>query len=122
LTFGREFTFKNKAVLQIGTRGFLNGGFRYSPADVEASTKFQSYIPIIPLTNTLKAPTYFRIDGRISYRINRPKIASIMSVDIQNLTNHQNYSKVDFNQATKSLQLQRKAGGLVPVLSYQIDF
>lgn len=122
LTFGREFTFKNKAVLQIGARGFLNGGFRYSPADVESSIKYQSYVPIIPLTNTLKAPTYFRMDGRISYRVNKPKIASILSVDIQNLTNRQNYSKVDFNQVTKALQLQRKSGGLVPVLSYQVDF
>lgn len=122
MTFGREFNFKNKNVLQIGVRAMVSGGFRYSPADVEASAKYYTYIPIIPLTNTLKAPTYYRMDGRISYRINKRKLASIISVDVQNLTNHQNYSKVDFNLATNSLLLQRKSGGLVPVLSCQIDF
>lgn len=122
LTFGREFSLKNKAVLQVGSRAIFNGGLRYSPADIDQTMKYRIYVPVISETNTLSAPAYFRADGRVSYRVNGLKTTSVFSLDVQNLTNRQNFSKAAFNFETREVVLQRGAGGIVPVFSYQLNF
>jgi hypothetical protein len=68
------------------------------------------------------APNYFRIDGRVSYRTNRKRFASVVSLDIQNATNQINYTSVQYNSVTNKLEPRKSGSGLVPILSYQLDF
>lgn len=121
LTFGKEFKVGTGS-LHAGARVLYNGGFRYSPADVEKTMQLRFYYPVIAQTNALRSPAYFRIDTRISYRINLKKLASVVSLDIQNLTNRQNYTRAVFNYSKKEVELQRRSGGLVPLASIQVDF
>jgi hypothetical protein len=122
LTFGREFMFKNGSVFQIGGRSIFNGGFRYTPLDVTASAKEKTYIMLKGADYSLQAPAYFRIDGRVSYRTNRRKYATVVSLDVQNATNKINVTSVQYNSLENRLETRKTGNGFVPVLSFQIDF
>ena len=122
LTFGREFTFKNGSVFQIGGRSIFNGGYRYTPIDEVESAKQKRYVALKGADYSAYAPNYFRIDGRISYRSNRKNTASVFSLDMQNVTNHINYTSVQYNSITNKLEPRKSGSGLVPILSYQLDF
>lgn len=122
LTFGREFMFKNGSVFQIGGRSIFNGGFRYTPLNETASAKEKTYIILKGADYSLQAPAYFRIDGRVSYRTNRRKYATVVSLDVQNATNKINVTSVQYNSVENRLEPRKTGNGLVPVLSFQIDF
>jgi len=122
LTFGREFLFKNGSVLQLGGRSIYNGGFRYTPLDEAESLKQNKFVTRKGAEYSLQAPAYFRIDGRISYRTNRRKYATVVSLDVQNATNRINTTSIQYNSVENKLELRKAGNGLVPVLSFQIDF
>ncbi|RFS14014.1 TonB-dependent receptor [Emticicia sp. C21] len=122
ITFGREFVFKNGSVFQIGGRSIFNGGFRYTPLDVTASAKEKTYIMLKGADYSLQAPAYFRLDGRVSYRTNRQKYATVVSLDVQNTTNKINVTSVQYNSVENRLETRKTGNGFVPVLSFQIDF
>ncbi len=121
LTTGREFAIKGKNVLQGGLRAMLNGGFRYTPADPARSAMEGRFVPIPTFSYRDQVEPYFRLDGRIAYRINGKKSASIISLDIQNVLNRKNTTRLDYNPATNEFFL-RTQGEILPVLGYQVDF
>ena len=121
-TIGREFTFQKGSVLQIGARVLYNGGFRYTPHDPVLSQQEGRFMPLEGASFEGQVPAYFRIDSRIAYRKNGKGRASILSLDIQNVLNRPNSSDIRYNAATNSLTLANHPSGLIPVLSYQIDF
>ncbi|PLK45409.1 TonB-dependent receptor [Emticicia sp. TH156] len=121
-TFGREFTFKNGSVFQIGARSIYNGGFRFTPLDEAASAIQKTYVQLKGADYSLQAPAYFRLDGRVSYRTNKSKYATVVSLDIQNATNRINSTSVQYNSVENRLETRKTGNGLVPVLSFQVDF
>ena len=121
-TFGREFTFKNGSVFQLGGRSIYNGGFRYTPLDPAASANQRTYVALKGADYSVQAPAYFRIDGRVSYRTNKRRHATVISLDVQNTTNRINVTSVQYNSLENRLETRKTGNGLVPVLSYQIDF
>ena len=121
-SLGQEFEIKGKNTLQIGGRVLFNGGFRYTPYDPIKSAEEGRYVPLAGSSNSEQVPSYFRIDTRISYRMNNKKLASVLSLDIQNLTNRSNPRAVGYNAVTNETELDYHSSGLVPILSYQVDF
>ena len=122
VSLGKEITVRGKNTLQFGGRVMYNGGFRYTPYDPVLSAQENTYVPLEGATNEGQVNPYFRIDTRISYRINKPKTASVLSLDIQNITNRFNPHSVGYNAVENELYFRFHSGGLIPVLSYQIDF
>lgn len=122
LTIGREFQFNNGGILQIGARILYNGGNRYTPLDAAASATAEIYIPDENQVNALRIPDYFRIDTRLAYRYNRPKLAGSISLDIQNITNYKNPNGVGYSLETNSLYFRNHTSGFVPVLAFSFDF
>ncbi len=122
LTLGREFKFKKGSILQIGGRYMYNGGFRFTPADLAASIEKGYYVRQENAFYEGQVPAYKRLDVRISYRFNKKKYAGILNLDIQNVFNRINASSVGYNAVTQQTYVQYRGSGLVPVLSYQVDF
>lgn len=121
-TLAKEWKFGNSNVLQIGGRILYNGGYRFTPLDELASLDAGRYVPLENSMNSGQVNPYFRIDSRMQYRINRNKRASVISLDVQNTTNRFNPRGMTYNAVTNSLEYLNYVSGLVPVLSYQIDF
>jgi hypothetical protein len=122
LTFGREFSFKNSAVLQAGFRAILSGGARYTPLDVQASALEGTYVPIYSQHNGAQTAPYFRVDTRIAYRYNKKKYAAQVALDIQNVSNYANARGISYDPVKNELYYALKTDGFVPVLSFEISF
>jgi hypothetical protein len=122
-TIGREFEFGDSKTLQIGTRVLYNGGFRYSPYDAVASAAEGRYVTLAGQEWSGQVPVYFRIDARIAYRYNAKRFSGSISLDIQNLTSHQNINAVAYNAVANTLDFRNYPGGdFIPVLAFQFDF
>lgn len=122
LTLGKEFVFKNEKTLQAGFRTMYNGGFRYTPPDIAASTAEGRFVADNTRINEGYVDPYFRIDARISWRVNKKRFASVLNLDIQNVLDRRNQNRVGWDAVNNELSYGRHSGGFVPVLSYQMDF
>ena len=120
---GKEFKLggNSNKVLAFNIRTLWAGGNRYTPIDVEASRQQGQAVYQWDRRYARQVSDYFRTDLRVSFRRNRPKYSSTISLDIQNVTNRQNvfsryYSSED-QTIVSSYQL-----GLIPVLNYRVEF
>jgi hypothetical protein len=107
--------------LEVGTRLVYMGGQFFSPVDVEASAKARTTVYDESQPFTLQMPNYARADLRLAWRISKNKRATQISIDVQNLTAHQNVWRQQYDLETKTV-VYRYQSGLVPVLTYRIDF
>ena len=121
-TLGKEFYLKNGSILQMGGRFLLKGGFRYTPHDISASLSEGRYVADDSRFYELQVPNYNRIDARISYTYNKPKLSGKINLDVQNVLNNNNTRSVGYSSETNSLFFDNRGSGLVPVLSFQWDF
>lgn len=121
-TLGKEFTFRNQSTLQIGARLLYNGGFRYTPPNLDAIPPGGAFVSDYSRVWADQVNPYSRIDARIAYRFNRPKYAGLISLDIQNVTDRRNPRGITWNSDTRLLSPRNHPSGLIPVLSFQSDF
>lgn len=119
---GKEFAIGKKSVLEVGGRGVYSGGLRYSPVDSVATLIAGQLISKEDAPFSLKVPNYMRIDVRVACRWNGQKVAHILALDVQNLTNRVNYSTLIYQAGAQSPFVLRKQATLTPVISYIIDF
>ncbi len=123
VTMGKEFYFKSKgSILQLGGRFLYKGGLRYTPLDPVASAEAGRYIELEGQTYSEQVPSYNRLDARISYSYNKPKLAGKINIDVQNVLNRKNPTSVSYIASTNTTRFNYRGSGLTPVLSFQWDF
>ncbi len=123
-TAGKEFTpnRKNKnRTYGINIKGNYNGGFRTTPIDVQQSIEQDKPIYKEKEAYTIKLPNYFRADIRISMKRVYPKVTHTASIDIQNVINRRNVLTQFYNGETQKVETIYQ-NGLIPVLSYRLEF
>ncbi len=121
---GKEWTFKNTSVLQLGLKLLYNGGQRLTPLLPGQTVSRFSREPLLDEANAFseRVEAYFRPDMRVAFRKNNPKTAWTLALDIQNILGRKNIDPLsreydpDLNQ-----WIYREQSGLTPVLSFQID-
>ncbi len=112
---GKEFTVNRKNVLGINGRFILNGGKRGTPYSETGDIEIDQ-----TLRNTLQFSEYLRLDMSVSYRVNRPKVSHVFSLDIQNVSNRENVDQ-QFLTEEGSLQTTTQLG-IIPFINYKIEF
>jgi Carboxypeptidase regulatory-like domain len=119
----KEWKLKKNKVLQVGWKMLYNGGVPLSPlAAVQNGSTRQ---PVLDETNPYSEyiRPYFRTDGRISLRKDKKKISWQLALDIQNLFAQENVDGLSRRYDPTTNQWTFKSqSGIVPVLSYQVDF
>lgn len=112
LTAGKEYRLKNKnKMISTDLRGFIRNGFKEALTD--PAIEYYSY--------QSNLPTYYRVDIRISYRINKEKTSAIWALDIQNVGNNRNVVYHYYDAFTRKVEAKRQLG-LIPVISYKVYF
>lgn len=97
------------------------GGFRNTPIDLAKSKAGGYTVYIDKEAYSLQNPAYFRTDINVNIKWNRPKYSSTLSLDIQNVTNRQNYYNQYFDPTKGSIQTAYQAG-LIPILNYKVEW
>ena len=118
---GKEFPVGRNGNNSLSFNGkfIFAGGKRQAPINLAAS-RFQGF-PVIDFDNNyaLKLDDYFRMDMGISYRKNKKNMTSVISLDIQNVTQRDNEFFRFFNGRTIESDTQVS---FFPNLSYRIEF
>ena len=123
LTGGKEWGWKKEKskVLGLNIRVAYIGGFRDTPIDTEASAIAGETIYQSEEAFTIKQQDYFRTDLRFYYKRNKLTFNSMLSLDIQNVTNAENIAFSYYDTQQQAI-VQKTQLGIIPILSYRIEF
>ena len=121
---GKEWTRNRDYGLRSwGVSGSLvtQGGLRGAEID-EVASRTAAYTVYIPGTaGTTQIGSYYRIDTRIYLRKDKKNHSSTWSLDIQNLLNTENEWLPRYDHLLQDIRRVTQLG-IIPVLSYRIDF
>lgn len=117
---GKEFNIK-KNQLSFDTKITYSGGRRYTPIDLEASAIAHEEILDLDHVFEEQYDPYFKIDFKISFKQNRKSIAQEWSLDLTNLTNHQNIFQRTYNVKSNKINTTYQRG-FFPNILYKIYF
>jgi len=123
-TYGKEFTYSKKGkdyILGINLRMNLTGGLRETPIDEVASKAAVTTVFNETEAFSLKQKDVFKTDLRIYWKRNKKKFNSTLALDIQNVTNSKNESFKYYDTFLEEV-VQNYQLGLIPILSYRIEF
>ncbi|MDI3321684.1 TonB-dependent receptor [Pinibacter soli] len=121
-TGGKDFVSGNgRRTFGVNIKVIYTGGFRDTPIDVEKSKAYGYTYYIDKEAYSLQNPAYFRTDLRLSMKWNRTKHTNTLSLDLQNLTNRQNYYGQYFDPTKGTVQTAYQTG-LIPILNYKVEW
>jgi hypothetical protein len=118
--FGKEISF-GKHILELGTRMVYSGGLWYTPFDLQASAQAYEGVRDESRPFSVQTPDYFRTDIRIAVRINKKGRASVLGIDVQNVTARKNVFNVNYDVVRQQVVPFNQAG-LIPVISWKMEF
>lgn len=120
---GKEFFFKNnERVLGVNARVSIVGGERFSPVLEKESIENKRIIYDESRAFEKQLPTSINADVSITYRMNRKKYSSVIALQVKNILGTPTYQDYDYNHKTNQIQQTKTSGGMLPSLSYKIEF
>ncbi|TRX72667.1 TonB-dependent receptor [Carboxylicivirga sp. M1479] len=122
-TGGKDFFLgqeKNKT-LGLNLRTIVAGGNYYSPIDVNESQDKGYTIRPDELAFSQQRDDFFKVDLKVSYKVNRKKSTHTLELDIQNITNAQAVV-YDYWHPNKEVIEEGYQWALFPVINYRIEF
>lgn len=118
---GYELPLNEKGTLAFNIRMVNAGGKRYTPIDLEESIEENETRYKEEKAYSSQFKSYFRLDGRISYKRDSKNVTQEWALDITNLTDHRNIFSRSFNKTTNSIQTEYQQG-FFPMMFYKIHF
>jgi hypothetical protein len=118
---GYEHSIGRKGTLAINLRMVAAGGKRYTPLDVEKSIENDNPHYIEEQAYEKQYRDYFRLDGRISYRLNGKNISQEWALDVTNLTDRKNVFSKSYNRVENKVITEYQQR-IFPMVFYRILF
>jgi len=119
---GKEWQIGNpNRILSLDFKITFAGGQYITPIDLERSIMENQAVYQENRAFSVKNPDYFRSDLKINYRVNKKNLTHEWSLDIQNLTNHQNLFRQTYNPITESVVNSYQLG-IFPIPQYRLTF
>lgn len=128
---GKEFNVGNNNTIGAGLKITRAGGKRYGYVDVDATEELKEIIFQDSLFNERQFADYFRIDLKISWRLNAKKTAHEIGLDLVNILNTSNLLGLAYAPSLDPSVVsspgyeptaQKKQLGFLPIFYYKIDF
>lgn len=108
---GKEFKIKEKHIIGLDAKVTYAGGKRYVPVNLAASIAAGDEVRDGSQAFVKQYPEYFRLDIKPSYRLNTKRVTHEISVDVQNVTQHDNVFQQIYDLNSKKI-----------TTSYQLKF
>jgi hypothetical protein len=124
---GKEFSIGSKHTIGLGTKLTQAGGRRYGYVDLTQTNKLKEIIFKDSLFNDRVFPNYFRMDLKISWKMNAKNITHEIGLDLVNLLNTRNLLNLAYapplDPADHSEPIAEKTQlGFLPIFYYKADF
>ncbi len=101
---GKEFKIKEKHIFALDVKFTYAGGKRYVPIDLPASILANDEIRNGSLAYQPQYDPYVRLDVKPSYKINTKRFTHEISIDIQNVTKHNNIFQQQYDLTTQKIK------------------
>ena len=101
---GKEFKIKEKHIFALDIKFTYAGGKRYVPIDLPASILANDEIRNGSVAYQAQYDPYVRLDVKPSYKINTKRFTHEISVDIQNVTKHNNIFQQQYDLNTQKIK------------------
>lgn len=120
---GKEFKVGKSGnnTLSFNAKFIFAGGKRQAPININRSINQGTTVYNFQENYELKLNGYFRMDMGISYRKNHKKTTSVISLDIQNVTQRENEFFRYYNVGRRRVESDSQIS-FFPNLSYRIEF
>ncbi len=118
---GKEFQIGKNKVLSFDTKITYAGGKRYTPINLEASIAAGTEIRDENLIFSEKYPDYFKLDFKVSFKLNGKKSTQEWAVDLTNLTGQKNIFQQTYSNAAQKINTTYQRG-FFPNILYRILF
>ncbi len=120
---GKEFKLNTSGRKLIGLNGKIvyTGGQKESLIDLAQSRITGKTEYVAGQYFTQQGPAYFRLDGGIYYKINNKRATHTIQLDIQNITNRQNYFISYYDNKSGNIKTINQIG-FFPNILYRVDF
>lgn len=116
---GYEWKTGKRSILSADLKMVYAGGNRYLEIDEERSLAEGGVRYRWDQAYEKRYPDYFRLNGRITFRLNRPRVNHEWALDLQNMTNHRNIFTRNWNNVAKEVTTSWQMG-FMPMVTYRI--
>lgn len=116
---GYEWKTGSKSLLSADMKMVFAGGNRYLEIDPESSRVGNSAVYFWNRAYEKSYPDYFRMNARITYRLNLRRVGHEWALDLQNITNHQNIFTQNWNNEAKEISTSYQMN-FMPMITYRI--
>lgn len=133
-TAGKEWRKERKVgkvkLWGLNGRVVVMGNLRQTPIDATLSQSEGITVPLFTSLSgnervdpafSLKSSTYFRLDTRLYFKWNTAGRNNTFALDIQNASNQENAGFFYYDHLQKQI-LEKKQLGIIPILSYRVEF
>jgi hypothetical protein len=118
---GKEWTIRKKNILGLNLKASVTGGEHYVPIDLEQSVAQHREILDEANAYNPQLPPFFYLDLTITYRTNHKKFSGIWAIQVRNLLNQTPDVGYVYNDFTRTIE-PVKSLGIIPLLSYKVEF
>ena len=118
---GYEWKLNRKFSLSADMKIVYAGGNRYLEIDEEHSLAENSVRYKWDQAYDNRYPDYFRMNGRITLRLNLLRVNHEWALDLQNMTNHRNIFTQNWNNERKEVSTSYQMG-FMPMITYKVCF
>ena len=131
LLAGKEFKLGKRNILGIGTKVTTAGGKRYGLVDLVKTNAEKDLIYRDSMFNELQFKDYFRMDLKISWRMNAKAMTHEIGLDLVNILNTKNLLSLAYapsldpavvNSPNYQPVSEKTQLGFLPIFYYKIDF
>ncbi|MCX6245223.1 MAG: TonB-dependent receptor [Bacteroidetes bacterium] len=118
---GKEWTIRQKNILGVNLKGSFTGGEHYVPINLQKS--IEQHREVLDEANAYKPQLspFFYLDLTVTYRTNHNKFSGIWALQVRNLLNQTPDVGYIYNDFTRSVEPE-KSLGIIPLLSYKVEF
>jgi len=118
---GYQIPINKKMAIDINLRVLWSGGKRNPYIDLQQSIVEGEEVYDHSKDYLEREKDYFKLDGRISFKLNGKRITQEWAFDLTNATNNKNVYSKYYDDATKTLKYSYQQG-LYPMMLYRINF
>ena len=118
---GKEWTLRDIHTIAADIKVTAAGGNRYTPINETASREAGKVVYNEARSFEERTSAYFRIDLKLTYRMNNKGFTQEFFVDFQNVSNHKNVLSQWYDSRAGKIRTQNQLG-FWPNFNYRIQF
>ena len=121
---GKEFKVgkQDKNTIAIGMKVTYAGGMRYGNVNFAMTDSLKEIVFLDEGYNENRFRDYFRLDLKVNYTLNSPKVTHEFGLDLVNVLGTDNILGLTYTPNSPTLTAERKQLGFLPIFYYKIDF